>query len=394
MSTGIEWTQRPGTTGETWNPVVGCTPVSPGCLNCYAATMARRLEAMGRPEYAPREVPGDARGVMQIQREDGLGYAAACRKREPRTVRIAEVRGGRAVFTGDVRTPPDRLDTPLHWKKPRTVFVNSMSDLYHEDVPFGFIDKVEAVMALTPQHTYQILTKRPERMAEHVHLPWPCDRLIALLDWASRESPGIKVPDGFGLVRDGKLFVPNAWLGTSVEDRARLERIRHLAKCPASVLFVSFEPLLEDLGDIRPYLQMLIDAQGGDPKRVWGIVGGESGANARPMHPDWPESLLKQHNELGVPFFFKQWGEWSPRGVIDADVDRAIKSLRHGKSCSTKVMFVGKSWGTGPLRMYDGHGSVTIKDHTGEVMVRRGKKASGHSLPWMCGSKREWPLDA
>lgn len=150
----IEWTEA------TWNPVIGCTPVSPGCLNCYAATMARRLEGMGKPEYAPKRIAPDG--------TERIGHIAEALEPGTKTVRIAEVRNGRAVFTGEVRTLTDRLDVPLKRRKPTMYFVNSMSDLFHEAVPFEFVDRVFAVTALCPQHTFQVLTKRPERMAEYL----------------------------------------------------------------------------------------------------------------------------------------------------------------------------------------------------------------------------------
>ncbi|MBY0261094.1 MAG: phage Gp37/Gp68 family protein, partial [Phycisphaerales bacterium] len=176
-TTGIEWTER------TWNPVVGCTPVSPGCLNCYAATMARRLEAMGRPEYAARRIDSGGRDVTGL---DGL------QDEGDRIVRIAEVRGGRAVFTGDVRTLPERLTEPLGWRKPARVFVNSMSDLFHEAVPFDFIDRVFAVMALCPRHTFQVLTKRPGRMAEYL------SDLESLFERVYEAAEGIVRTEGLG----------------------------------------------------------------------------------------------------------------------------------------------------------------------------------------------------
>jgi len=225
----IEWTEK------TWNPVVGCKPVSPGCLNCYAATMARRLEAMGRPEYAPRpreELPPirlanrfRLDGVWcrcggEIWYDDGikhgttsdksLRWEAFCRQckacdtngyssqkallaespafwGDNQSIRIAEVCGGRAVFTGDVRTVESRLTDPLTWRKPSMVFVNSMSDLFHEAVPFEFIDKVFAVMALCQQHAFQCLSKRPERMVEYFNSR-PLDRIAALLYNATHEQ--------------------------------------------------------------------------------------------------------------------------------------------------------------------------------------------------------------
>lgn len=279
--TNIEWAD------VVWNPVVGCTPVSPGCLNCYAATMARRLEGMGTKEYQARS-------------------GEVAKGQSGKVIRIAEKKNGRAVFTGEVRTLENRLTDPLHWKKPRRVFVNSMSDLFHESVPFEFIDRVFAVMALCPQHTFQVLTKRPERMAEYLNTPGRMDRFI----WRAMLSPAQEfVPDH----KPHTWPLPNVWLGTSVEDQARAdERIPHLLRCPAAVRFLSCEPLL---GSIR--LNTGIYEMSGrrfsgtrinDGQIHWVIVGGESGANARPCDVAWIRSIVGQCKASGVPCFVKQFG--------------------------------------------------------------------------------------
>jgi len=223
--TSIEWTDA------TWNPVAGCLVISPGCTNCYAMRMAARLDAMGVEKYA------------------GLTRKS----------------GDRYVWTGKVRLDEASLDIPLAWRKPRKIFVNSMSDLFHADVPAEFIARVWSVMAQTPQHTYQILTKRPERMREV---------LIAL------DLPVLQ----------------NVWLGTSVEDSAVLSRLDDLRGTPAIVRFVSFEPLIgsvagADLTDIH-----------------WAIVGGESGPRSRPMLADWVDEIRLRCAAAGTAFFFKQWG--------------------------------------------------------------------------------------
>lgn len=322
----IEWTDR------TWNPVVGCTPVSPGCLNCYAATMARRLEGMGRPEYAPREIPAQM----------GTPYDSWERCK---TVRIAEVRAGRGVFTGDVRTVPDRLYEPLSWKKPRRVFVCSMSDLFHESVPFDFIDKVFAVMALTPHITYQVLTKRPERMAEYLNSKAsPLDDSRACIVAEVAQFVGGDVtgrivwdPRGgersayFGCTRMPTAEelkrqrawpgwpLPNVWLGTSAEDQERLDqRVGHLRRCPAAVRFLSLEPLLEPLC-FRPksntVREMVAALDRGDAHKPvlldgihWVIVGGESGPKSRPCSVNAIRGIMAQCAEAGVPVFVKQLG--------------------------------------------------------------------------------------
>lgn len=217
----IEWTQH------TWNPVTGCTKVSPGCKHCYAETMACRLKAMGAAGY-----------------ENGFALTLH----------------------------PERLNQPLNRKKSTTYFVNSMSDLFHEGVPDRFIEEVLNVCEATPQHTYQVLTKRADRLAPF---------------FARTRCP------------------PNVWLGVSVEDLkhgvpriAQLRRVQGIA-----VRFLSVEPLLEDLG--------CLDLTG----IHWVIVGGESGPKARPMKPEWAERVRRQALDQGVAFFFKQWGAWGADGV-------------------------------------------------------------------------------
>lgn len=221
--TSIEWTDA------TWNPVAGCTVLTAGCTHCYAMRMAARLEAMGVEKYA------------------GLTRKS----------------GGRAKWTGKIYLDHKALSIPAGWRKPRRVFVNSMSDLFHQNVPAAFVADVWAVMAATPRHTYQILTKRP-------------DRMIAI------------VPDLPKL--------PNVWLGTSVEDSAVLHRIDELRQVPAAIRFVSFEPLIGSVADA--------DLTG----IHWAIVGGESGPNARIMHPDWVFEIERMCRRAGTAFFFKQWG--------------------------------------------------------------------------------------
>lgn len=310
----IEWTDT------TWNPVVGCTPVSPGCLNCYAATMARRLEAMGRPEYQPREW-----WWPPSSNPDGTAAEPA---RLDKVTRIAEVHGGRAVFTGDVRTVPDRLADPLRWRKPRRVFVNSMSDLFHESVPFEFIDRVFAVMALCPQHTFQVLTKRPERMAEYLSRPWVnmADGRRGLRDSINDAAFKLAGRYAFPTQSHGMLAhpgwpLPNVWLGTSVEDQARAdERIPHLLRCPAAVRFLSCEPLL---GAVKPQL-IQWDPTYGDEVRSkigWIILGGESGPSARPCDVAWIRSIVRQCAEAGVACFVKQLGR---RPIVPTDEPWAV----------------------------------------------------------------------
>ena len=212
----IEWTSA------TWNPVTGCTKVSPGCAHCYAETMAKRLKAMGNPRYAH-------------------GF--------------------------EVHLHEDMLDLPLSWKRPRMIFVNSMSDLFHEAIPFSFIEKVFGTIERANWHTFQILTKRAERMAELApHLHWP----------------------------------ENLWMGVTVECQECADRIDYLRTVPAAVRFVSAEPLLGPLD---------IDLDGID----WLIVGGESGPRARPMDREWARALRYQCLREGIPFFFKQWGGFNKK---------------------------------------------------------------------------------
>jgi protein gp37 len=267
-NSSIEWTDC------TWNPVTGCTRVSPGCDSCYAATMTYRLESMGQPKYTGLTVLNKA---------------------------------GDRHFNGKVLTHDDALDIPLKWKKPRRVFVNSMSDLFHRDVPFGFVDKVFAVMALCPQHTFQILTKRPERMAEFFARGGVDFRaMIAGLKLAPK---GMKMEDTGLAIDAGCWKLPNVWLGTSIENQqAADERIPHLLKVPAAVRFLSVEPLLGavDLVSWLPY-QANRGYEGEMPPKIdWVIVGCESGPHARPMDIAWARFLRDQCKDGSVPFFMKQ----------------------------------------------------------------------------------------
>lgn len=221
----IEWTEA------TWNPVAGCTVLSPGCANCYAMRMAARLQAMGMPKYAG-------------------------------TTRRS---GKRHVWTTRVNVDTTVLAAPLGWKKPQRIFVNSMSDLFQENVDESFIRAVWRIMAEAHWHSFQVLTKRPERMLDVLAKP----RFSVL---------------------------PNVWLGTSVENADYLERIDLLRQVPARVRFVSFEPLLGPI--VQPNLRGI----------HWAIIGGESGPHARPMQEWWVERLHDACERQGVAFFFKQWG--------------------------------------------------------------------------------------
>jgi protein gp37 len=230
--TTIEWTDA------TWNPVAGCSIISAGCSNCYAMRMAARLEAMGVEKY----------------------------------VGLTRKSGSRSVWTGKIVCDEKALAAPTTWHRPRKVFVNSMSDLFHSDVPVAFIRRVWAIMAETPRHTYQILTKRPDRMREVL----------------TRKDFGI---------------LPNVWLGTSVEDRKVISRIDDLRKVPAAIRFVSFEPLIGSVGRVN-----LSDVH-------WAIVGGESGPRARPIEPQWVDEIEAACRRYGAAFFFKQWGGWNKKAA-------------------------------------------------------------------------------
>lgn len=241
MTTKIEWTQ------ETWNPVTGCTKISPGCQHCYAERMAKRLA--GRYGY-PKDEPFKP-GVLHS----------------------------------------DKLDEPLKWKKPRQVFVCSMGDLFHDAVPFQTIAEVFKVMRLAENHTFQVLTKRPQRMAEFIE--WM--QAISLVD---------------GIVSFAEAH-QNIWFGITAENQEQADqRIPFLLQIPVAVKFVSVEPMLSEV-DIEASLYKASCFPESEGWRLdWIIVGGESGPGARPMHPEWARSIRDQCRTAKVPFFFKQWGEW------------------------------------------------------------------------------------
>ena len=260
MKTKIEWTD------QTWNPVSGCTKVSQGCKHCYAERHAKRF-------------------------------------------------WGARKFS-DIRRHGERLDQPLRWRRPRRVFVNSMSDLFHPRVPFGFVDQVFAVMALASSHQFQILTKRPERMAEYMAIKTGqrlCDTTCARVGAAAGQIAADRGEDVNAPNWDLCWTWPlrNVWLGVSVEDQSTAdERIPLLLRTPAALRFVSFEPLLGPVFMSWAWFARNMDETGID----WAICGGESGPSARPMHPDWARSIRDQCVAADVPFFFKQWGEWFPAG--------------------------------------------------------------------------------
>jgi protein gp37 len=307
--TGISWTNM------TWNPIVGCSIVSPGCTNCYAMKMAGRLAAMGTPHY------------------HGL---------------TTKTKAG-SVWTGKAdMAPQSTLTKPLRWKKPRKIFVNSMGDLFHEDVPDEWIDRVFAVMALAPQHTFQVLTKRADRMRQYISRPnWHRGPLGGVRRVGSHgmafEQSLAAIKEGFNISLNAEINasqwpLPNVWLGVSAEDQTRAdERIPDLLATPAAVRFVSYEPALgpvdfkaiapDGLGQSRNALdgtwlvrfrttdgkrEGMVRVEANGSKLDWIIAGGESGPRARPAHPQWFRSVRDQCNAAGVAFHFKQWGEYAP----------------------------------------------------------------------------------
>lgn len=357
-NTHIEWTDA------TWNPITGCTLVSEGCRHCYAATLsATRL------------------------------------KHHPSRAGLARINAaGEAKFTGEVRFNVQWLDQPLRWRKPRRIFVCAHGDLFHESVPDEWIDKVFAVMALCPQHTFQVLTKRPDRMREYV-LGAHCDgaRRFAVADAAEQiannfpvwDGNGYRLWDGYaGKAWDQKVTavltgpqwpMPNVWLGTSIEDQTTAdERIPYLLATPSAVRFVSAEPLLGpvDLRTVDPGIACGTWCKNGcgvsgdnecgreNPRIDWLIVGGESGPHARPMHPDWVRIMRDQCQAAGVPFFFKQWGEW---GAVEKRLPSQPGDLT--------------IWPDGSF----GDGNANENGGPGWSMRRVGKRAAGRLL-----DGREW----
>jgi len=312
----IEWTNA------TWNPVTGCSIVSKGCTNCYAMQVAGRMEAISIAHEARH---GGDPGPM-------LRYGGT----------TEQTRRGKSVWTGKINLVPEVLTAPLRWKKPRRIFVNSMSDLFHEGVPDEWIDKVFAVMALCPQHSFQVLTKRPARMRAY----------LSNQPQARRRWEDVLRTMGI-MHRSPAVVLRNVWLGTSVEDQGSAnERIPELLATPAAVRFISAEPLLGPV-------DMIWALCGLD----WVIVGGESGPGARPMHPDWARSLRDQCADAGTPFFFKQWGEWlGGRWEDDGDSGWFVPADGGGRrpyrDAGIEHWFDRESWPIGPGSMRLGRKST------------------------------------
>ncbi|WP_138437951.1 DUF5131 family protein [Marinobacter shengliensis] len=336
-TTNIEWTDA------TWNPIRGCSRVSEACRNCYAETVAKRFSGDGQPY-------------------EGL---------------IART----GQWNGRVSFIDHKLDEPLRWQKPRMVFVNSMSDLFHESLTNEQIAAVFGVMAAAPRHTFQILTKRPARLREWFR--WHANEVRArdlrFEPWRICEAEAQEyIPDLSAAGTGAPWPLPNVWIGVSVEDQKTAdERIPLLLDTPAAVRWISAEPLLGEIclqgiapgetqeqGKRRQYLAS------GDPEQQprgngsgfidWVVAGGESGAKARPMHPEWVRTLRDQCSAAGVPFLFKQWGEWAPE--IECATETGAESALYMEVDGT----------TRAARYGARNGAVTIQ--------RNGKKATGRRL--------------
>lgn len=353
--TGIEWTDA------TWNPIRGCSRVSDGCRYCYAERVAARFSGPGQPYE----------GLL--------------------------ARGGQ--WNGQIKLVESVMDQPLRWRKQRRIFVNSMSDLFHENVPDDVIARVFAIMSRASTHTFQILTKRPERMRTWVRAVRKCKA-----GWITHNGNNPAAFGGDGIIvahpsySNGRYLsahvvsenwpLPNVWLGVSVENQATAnERIPLLLETPAAVRWISAEPLLGsvdlttvDTGSgwrdcLHGYFRYPIDLSGhyaNEPIEGnidWVVVGGESGPGARPMHPDWARAVRNQCQAAGVPFLFKQWGEWAPEDSIpECDALAPTGGLLHVR--------YGEFHGGG-----DWIESCACSDgDSGAALYRVGKKAAGRML--------------
>ncbi|RWC23136.1 MAG: phage Gp37/Gp68 family protein [Mesorhizobium sp.] len=382
----IEWTDA------TWNPIVGCSIVSPGCTHCYAMGMAARIEAMT--------------AALQAKGQTGAPHYAGT------THKV----NGNTIWTGKLAMAPEHILTqPLRWARPRRIFVNSMGDLFHEDVPDAWIDQVFAVMALAPQHTFQVLTKRAKRMREYMTERWQpapahrlewsggdaidipaetkgedredqvraaCEPFLEKLGLVDTDNDDLWTEDGNAKAMSWTWPLPNVWIGVSAERQQEADqRIPDLLATPAAVRFVSAEPLLGPIDFtainrfpnapkefIHSLLGRVWTDQAGlpnpDPRWTfpgqpfcdddrgldWIIVGGESGPDARAMHPAWARSIRDQCAAADVPFFFKQWGEHRP-----------LTQAEHNQACGAVLI------GNDP---YDRDAYV----------LRVGKKAAGRLL--------------
>lgn len=345
----IQWTE------ETWNPLAGCDPISSGCKNCYAATMAKRLGAMAEADIAAGRDPGGKR----------------------KYIGTAERRGGVDVFNGLVVLDPKSLDEPQSWKRPRTIFVNSMSDLFHKRVPDEYIDQVFAVMYECQWHTFQILTKRADRLPAYLN---SCDRILRIAGAAWRRLEA-RAPEKAAVLRPQDVAadiaamwpLKNVWLGVSIENQKRAEqRVMPLLTADAAVRFVSCEPLLSSIYlRLLPWKDCAIDAMTGDAfdrvrdrkvaeinKLDWVIAGGETGP--RPCHPDDVRGLRDQCQATGTKFFFKQWGTWQPISTTDGRQILPLPTMRYDtakRTCFLRAqkhnkhrLLDGREWNEMPSR--------------------------------------------
>lgn len=379
-STKIEWTDA------TWNPITGCSIVSPGCTNCYAMKLA----------------------------------GTRLRNHPSRKGLTRETKAG-PVWTGEVRFNPQWLDEPLRWKKPRMIFVCAHGDLFAEGVPDEWIDQVFGVMSQAPQHTFQVLTKRPERMRSYLTRPQLEHHLVSAL---------VRFPPTFPLPEPGRwphLPLPNVWLGTSVEDQPRAdERIPTLLDTPAAVRWISAEPLLgpldldKSIGGTRwiggqrgcdgrhQHAGRAGDVVHGilhetDPNAPhhhhddrcnrgldWVVVGGESGSGAKPMHPAWARLIRDQCAAASVAFNFKQHGAWAPvNHMTDEEIDACYRSRRKAKPGEDQAA-IDESYGRDCIvdltilhsdgRRHDLLSPLAFTDRQAMTMMHVGKKEAGRRL--------------
>jgi protein gp37 len=358
----IEWTEA------TWNPILGCDKVSPGCDDCYAIRQSRMRS--GNPNPNIRDA---YRGI------------------------VARNQAGEIDWTGQINLLPHRLTQPLKWRQPKRIFVNSMSDLFHPDVPDNFITQVFAVMAQAQHHTFQILTKRHARMRAFLTDRCTCgaghqpgEHLRSMMALAGVEGSQLHVPgvSGQAVFFERAWPLDNVWIGVSVENQKWANtRIPVLLDTPAAVRWLSCEPLIGpiDLGELRT-MDGPVDALVGNldhvrdpsgeltamnnprplPRIDWVVAGGETGPRAHPMHPDWARQLRDQTTAAGVPFHFKQWGDWSPRNEPYRPADKRGDGAVWLAADGTRI-----PWG-------DLTGAED--DPTLKAMFRVGKKAAGREL--------------
>lgn len=336
----IEWTDA------TWNPITGCTMVDAGCTNCYA-----------------------------------MGLAATRMRTHPSRAGLTRKTGDRHVWTGEVRLNDDWIDQPLRWTKPRRIFVCAHGDLFHEAVPEDWIDRVFAVMALCPQHTFQVLTKRPDQARDYLTRLYAGEGEFNLLENDPlRKAAEIAVRNlprwHFDCIQEGPF--PNVWLGTSISDQASADaRIPALLQAPAAIRFLSAEPLLGpvDLRDALPLAEHPTTAGDYSGEVIdWVIVGGESGHDARPMHPDWVRDLRDQCTASGTAFFFKQWGEWAPLGTTEERRGKIAGTTPRAQWHDACGLIIDTPKAEDPLTFFS----------EGQVF-RLGKKTAGRQL-----DGREW----